>query len=49
MAMGEGAGASGHAWMFSGWSDAEAERFVRDHFVSARRPTLQKTDVKGQQ
>src|SRR2546428_2102854 len=49
MAMGEGAGASGHAWMFSGWSDAEAERFVRDHFVSARRLTLQKTDVKGQQ
>ena len=27
--MGEGAGASVHDWMFSGKSDAEAERFER--------------------
>ena len=47
--MGERAGDSVHDWMFSGWSDAEAERFEGDHFVSARRLTLQKTDVKGQQ
>ena len=32
--MGEGAGASVHDWMFSGKSDAEAERFERDHFAN---------------
>ena len=42
MAMGEGAGASVHDWMFSGWSDAEAERFERDHFVSGSRLTLRR-------
>jgi dihydrofolate reductase len=31
--MGEGAGASVHDWMFSGKSDAEADRFERDHFA----------------
>jgi hypothetical protein len=40
--MGEGAGASVHDWMFSGKSDAEAERFERDHFVSGSRLTLQR-------
>jgi hypothetical protein len=40
--MGEGAGASVHDWMFSGKSDAEAERFERDHFVSGGRLTLQR-------
>ena len=40
--MGEGAGASVHDWMFSGRSDAEAERFERDHFVSGSRLTLQR-------
>jgi dihydrofolate reductase len=29
--MGEGAGASAYDWMFSGKSDAETERFERDH------------------
>jgi hypothetical protein len=40
--MGEGAGASVHDWMFSGKSDAEAERFERDDFVSGSRLTLQR-------
>jgi hypothetical protein len=40
--MGEGARASVHDWMFSGKSDAEAERFERDHFVSGSRLTLQR-------
>lgn len=31
--MSERAGASVHDWMFSGKSDAEAERFERDHFA----------------
>ncbi len=40
--MGEGAGARVHDWMFSGKSDAEAERFERDDFVSGSRLTLQR-------
>jgi hypothetical protein len=36
------AGASVHDWRLSGKSDAEAERFERDHSVSGSRLTLQK-------
>jgi hypothetical protein len=40
--MGEGPRADVYDSMFSGNSDAEAERFERDHFVSGSRRTLKR-------